>query len=311
LKLSAFFKPEYLFNVSQIPRRLALGVFPPRGGQRIARTPWGWELEVHTDDDMGKSLIYLGVYDLVVSETIWRLVDEGEVALDIGANVGYMTALLARRVGPKGMVLCFEAHPELARELRANVGRWKRSTGEEVIRVYEQAVSDREGTVCLAVPAQFTTNRGLSHVLAAGGSQESGGHSLSVPSGTLDQALVDVGPVGLAKMDVEGHEEAVLRGASQVLEAHRVRDWVFEHHPAYPSPVTGAFEQHGYTVFQIQKRFFGPALLPASTPVVRSVWEPPNYLATLDPNRALDRMRGRGWKVLRSVNSAGATVPPG
>jgi FkbM family methyltransferase len=295
----SLFKPEYLCRPTQFVRRLAFGVVPPRRGRVTASVPWGWDIEVRSDEDLGRSILLLGVYDLVVSEAIWRLTDAGESALDIGANIGYMTALLARRVGRSGKVLSFEAHPDIARELRGNLDRWEASTGRGVVQVFEQALSDREGTVRLEVPAGFTTNRGIARVADSSGTVEAGGALLSIPCGTLDRALVGLGPVGVAKMDVEGHEEAVLRGARGALEDRQVRDWVFEHHPSYPSPVTELFERNGYQVFQLEKRFLGPGLVPAATPATRSLWEPPNYLATLNPERALDRMRAKGWRVLR------------
>ena len=295
----------------QALRRIAISMSPPRGGRVTAQMPWGWDLEVHASEDIGKSFLHLGVYDLAVSETIWRLANAGDTALDIGANVGYMTALLAKRVGRSGRVLCFEAHPEIAHELRTNIGRWEGSVGDGVIRVHELALSNREGAVRFEVPAEFATNRGIARVSEADGAGELGGHSLSVPCSTLDRALAGVGPVGMAKMDVEGHEEAVLQGAADVLERRQIRDWVFEHHPLYPSPVTDIFERYRYTVFQIQKRFFGPSLVPASTSAARSEWEPSNYLATLDPDRALNRMRVWGWKVLRSSRSLPEITPQG
>ncbi len=300
MTLPWIFKPEYLFRPSQIVRRLSLGLVPPRAERVMVRTPWGWDIEVHSNEDMGKAMLHLGVYDLVVSEVIWRLTEAGETVLDLGANLGYMTALLARRTGPSGRVLSFEAHPEIAGELRANLGRWHDRAGGTRVQIHETALSDHDGTVRFEVPAQFATNRGVSRVAEANGKDEPGGHSLSIPCVRLDRILADLGPVGLAKMDVEGHEEAVLRGAQQALKGRQIRDWVFENHLDYPSPVTDLFEQAGYTVFQLQKRFIGPALVPASRPVPRSVWEPANYLATLDPDRAFTRMRGRGWNVLRA-----------
>jgi FkbM family methyltransferase len=303
------FKHEYILNPPQVLRRIAIGVSPPRRDRVTARTPWGWDLEVHTNDDVGKTILCLGVYDLVTSETVWRLTDAGETVLDIGANIGYMTSLLAKRVGRSGRVLSFEPHPEIAGELRANIGRWRGAVGEGVIMVHEVALSDREGTVRFDVPARFATNRGIARVASAGDADEPGGLSLEVACDTLDHAVVGVGPVGVAKIDVEGHEEAVVRGAAEAFEGRQIRDWVFEHHPAYPSPVTDTFERHRYAVFQIQKRILGPSLVPASTPVARSVWEPPNYLATLDPERALDRMRARGWKVLRSGHQVPDATP--
>jgi hypothetical protein len=74
-------------------------------------------------------------------------------------------------------------------------------------------------------------------------------------------------------LDVEGHEESVLRGGQQALQGLRVRDWVIEHDSGYPSGVTDLLERQGYRLFWISKKFFLPALVEITTPVVRSDWE--------------------------------------
>lgn len=302
MRILSIFKPEYFFNPTQFARRLVLGIKAPTVGQVTARTPWGWALGVHPGEDLGKSVLYLGVYDLVASEVIWRLTDPGETTLDLGANIGYMTGLLARRVGQSGRVVSFEAHPEIAEELRANVVRWRGLAGDRVIRVHELAVSDREGTVFIEEPDEFATNRGIARVAEGSNAGPGGSRVLTVPCGTLDSMVSDIGPIGLAKMDVEGHEAAVLRGAKKALSCRQVRDWVFEHHPEYPSDVTHIFESNGYSIYRIYKSFIGPKLVSASSPVARSAWEPPNFLATCEPDRALKRLQVRGWKVLAGKN---------
>lgn len=301
MRLTAILKPEYLLRPRQLLRRLYWSIFQPRTPRLVTTLPWGWPIEVDPNEVHGKPLLHLGVYDLAVSETLWRLCDAGETALDLGANIGYMTALLARRVGRAGRVLSFEAHPAVAAELQANVSRWQTLIGDAVIQVRAVALSDSEGTVRLELPPDFFTgNRGLGRVIAddANGAPVSNSSVVSVPSTTLDACLTGISQVGVAKMDVEGHEEAVLRGAEQALRDRRIRDWVFEHHPVYPSAVTDVFERHGYQVFQIQKQFFKPALIVAATPIKRSFWNAQSFLATLDAERALQRLQSPGWQSL-------------
>jgi FkbM family methyltransferase len=300
VRLSGLLKPEYLLNPRQLVSRLGWALSPPKQDRLTARTPWGWPIDVSSHDDISRALLHLGVYDLAVSEVICRLCDAGETALDLGANVGLVTALLARRVGATGRVLGFEAHPEIARDLRANVARWRDLPGAGAIEVFDVALSDHDGSVQLGVPADFGHNRGISRVVDGPDAGTSVVQTFAVPCATLDSFLDGVGPVGLAKMDVEGHEEAVLRGARRALDRGAVRDWVFEHHPDYPSPVTGLFEASGYALYQIHKRFFRAELVPMSRPLPRPAWEPRSYLATLDPARALGRLEAWGWRVLRS-----------
>ncbi len=82
-----------------------------------------------------------------------------------------------------------------------------------------------------------------------------------------------------------------------------MRDIIFESHQGYPNPVMLLLEKHGYTLFQLKKRFNGPFLEPIQSAEKHSAenqWEANSYLATLDPNRAKHRLQARGWKVLKS-----------
>jgi protein-L-isoaspartate O-methyltransferase len=92
-------------------------------------------IDIDPNELQGKALLNQGVYDLAVFEEIWRLCDKGETALDIGANIGIMTALLAHRVGSSGKVLCFEADPAIRTELQANTFRWNAILGASVIDI--------------------------------------------------------------------------------------------------------------------------------------------------------------------------------
>ena len=64
-------------------------------------------------ETIGRAILRLGVYDLCVSESICRLLDPGESAIDVGANLGYMTSLMAAKAGKCGSVESFEPHPDL------------------------------------------------------------------------------------------------------------------------------------------------------------------------------------------------------
>ena len=105
--------------------------------------------------------------DLRVSEALWRLTDCGETAIDIGANIGYMTRLLAFRVGRQGRVLAFEPQPKLVNILTENVDAWRCETGA-TIEVHPLALSDHEGEALLGIPDDFDQNHGLTHLVSAG-----------------------------------------------------------------------------------------------------------------------------------------------
>jgi hypothetical protein len=103
--------------------------------------PWGARLRIDAKDTVGRALAAQGVYDVVTTEVLWRLTEDAATAFDVGANIGYFTSLLARRVGPKGRVLAFEPHPETLRLLRRNVSQFT----DRNVQVENVALSDVDG----------------------------------------------------------------------------------------------------------------------------------------------------------------------
>src|SRR5882724_1375106 len=104
-------KPEYWFRPRQLCRKafFELGYYT-RTASAWVYLPWGLRVAVNPHESIGKSLLTHGVYDLAVSETIWRLTEPGDSCLDVGANIGYMTSLLAVRAAESGKVFSFEPH---------------------------------------------------------------------------------------------------------------------------------------------------------------------------------------------------------
>ena len=289
MKPLGLLKAEYVFRPRQILRRLFAS--RPRGEFAEAMLPWGVPVRFRTNDAIGRIIVTLGVHDLPVTEALMRLADPGEIAVDAGANIGCMTAALARAVGPGGTVWSFEPHPELFDELQFNVRRWV----GPAIKPMRLALSSAEATLAFEIPEGFDENRGISH--AASGVPSASSKNLAVAATTLDSIFGNSTPPAVVKIDVEGHELEVLKGGTRLFAARRVRDCVFEEHRTYPTPVTNFLEQHGYKLYQIGRALTRPVLRqPTST---RSSWEATNYLATSDPERAQARFATSGWHALQ------------
>ncbi|WP_395939890.1 FkbM family methyltransferase [Anabaena sp. FACHB-709] len=103
--------------------------------------------------------------------------------------------------------------------------------------------------------------------------------------------------INILKIDVEGHELQVLQGAGNFISHQTIRDILFEEHHGYPSQLTEFLEKNGYRIFRIWKGFWKPILLSPTKTLIHE-WEPPNYLATLDPKRAIKLFDEWGWKSL-------------
>jgi FkbM family methyltransferase len=136
-----------------------------------------------------------------------QLVRPGDWVLDIGANVGHYTKKLSELVGPSGRVVAFEPVPATFALLAANVQLF----GNRNVTLINAAASDRAGLAGISLP-EFTaglTNYYQAHV------------SASDPSMFVMTLPVDSVPlerrIALAKIDVEGHEAAVLAGMKQLL----------------------------------------------------------------------------------------------
>ena len=135
----------------------------------------------------------------------------GDTALDVGAHKGRYTYWMRRAVGADGRVLAFEPQPRLAAYLQVAVARM----GWRNVAVRPCAVGDAAGSAVLHVPGE----RGVS----AGASLDSAAYAAGSPLHltcevtTLDRETEGLGRVALVKVDVEGHEWQVFRGAERLL----------------------------------------------------------------------------------------------
>jgi len=288
-------KPEYLLQPRRLVRRLFEGSRPILEAADVdLELPWGFSIRGRNTDAICRTIGRLGVYELPVTEAIWRLLEPGDTFVDVGANIGYMTAAAIARLGTKGRVVAFEPHPELHRALLYNIGRATRLY-PLYVESHAEALSDTHGRVWLSFPEGFGTNSGLGRISADGGTS-----GVEVPAVRLDDYSGKFGPaITVLKLDVEGHEASVLRGASKLLEHRLIANVIFEEHAGYPSESSRTLETAGCTVFALGRGLFGPDL---SDPrrSVRSSWEPPSYLATCTPERVRRVFVSRGWRCLRT-----------
>lgn len=289
-------KPEYLFQPHQIVKRLMRRSEEP---DALIETmlPWGIAIRSRPADLIGGSISRMGLYDLCVTETLWRLLDPGELAVDAGANIGYMTGVMARRIGSAGTVMSFEPHPEIYGELTSNIELFRSSSNIATIRAFRTALSAIAGTEFLLETDEFAHNRGGASLLDPTSRRVA--KSFAVATRRLDDVTDPRVPIGVMKIDVEGHELGVLDGCEERLSRNAIRDIVFEEHRVPPTPVTRRLENHGYEVFRLAKGLLGPIVAPTRKRI-NDPFDTPNYLATVDTHRALERLRPRSWRVLRN-----------
>jgi FkbM family methyltransferase len=196
------------FVVEQIVKRLLPQ--PPAGF--YAELPNGGRVFLHHREDIGLVVLMSGGFERAETEFAVEQARPGTVAIDVGANVGMFTVPLALAVGPSGRVLTIEPSPENVARLQSNL---ELNSLENVV-VEPIAVGDRAGQLVL----QLASDPGF-HSTAEIGESRSADEHLTVRAETLDQVWLraHAPAVSFIKIDTEGSEDAVLRGAEQILRA--------------------------------------------------------------------------------------------
>lgn len=162
------------------------------------------------------------MYEHETSLLFVRAVRPGDTVVDVGGNAGYFSILAAMLAGPGGTVVTAEANPRLAALIRGNADL----NGARQVRVEEVAISDRLGEIVFGSNGDRDSNGGVV-------TDKVPGDELIVNQ-TLTQFVARCEPldslaercglerIRLLKIDTEGHENHVLRGAERLLSAGRI-----------------------------------------------------------------------------------------
>jgi FkbM family methyltransferase len=156
-------------------------------------------------------LMLYGVYEVSGTRLLQTVLRPGMTVLDVGANSGYYSLLAARLVTPDGCVHAFEPVPALRAKFQRNLEQ----NGLQNVFVHPLVVAADPGEMDVYVSA-CANNDGLASVMAGAGRSE---HALRVQSVSIDHFLEKFGgrEPDFVKIDVEGAEDLVLKGARETL----------------------------------------------------------------------------------------------
>lgn len=146
-----------------------------------------------------------------------RFLKPGMTYVDVGANIGTTTLAAADAVGRTGTVIAFEPHPGTFQDLSASVALNPDLAPR--ISLVASAVGDTTGSARISdLPENDINHINVSHGDINNGDINRGGESgIAVPMTTLDDAVAETPHIDLLKIDVEGYERNVLRGARATL----------------------------------------------------------------------------------------------
>jgi FkbM family methyltransferase len=170
-------------------------------------------MRLHNDDELiSRVLRRQRLWEAASSWFCLRHVQPGDHVVDIGANIGYYSLLLSRRVGPQGRVDAFEPEPLNLALLGANL---QINDCSNVV-VHPLALADTHGQRPLYI---CPSNRG-DHRLGFTPDRD----VITVPVTTADRCLgARLARMDFVKIDVQGAEELVLRGMRELIEQNRRR----------------------------------------------------------------------------------------
>jgi FkbM family methyltransferase len=172
--------------------------------------------------NFGLHLLEEGVYEQNLTRITVGLIRDGDVYVDVGANEGYFSVLAASR-GPSVRVLAIEPQSRLQAVIRRNL----ELNGCKNVQLVRSALSDSAGTVDLYLrPSGNTGASSLFPHWRLGRIHE------AVTCDTLDAVLGRhaFGDIRLVKIDCEGAEHLVIRGASSMLAERRAAFVALEYH---------------------------------------------------------------------------------
>jgi FkbM family methyltransferase len=219
------------------PTSRALGVLPPGAGQRKladrlhrrhltddtrirrVRLRGGARVELKVGDWVQGTVLLTRRYEPELLAYVTTRLRAGGTMFDCGGHIGLVSLTVAQN--PSVTVHAFEPNPTNAEHFRRNLSL----NPAAKVRLNEVAVGDRAGTVRFNLPV--ADQSGIGHVSEDG--------DLTVPQIALDDYAAEHGieRIDLLKMDVEGYECHVLRGAARLLAEHRIGCVVTEMHDGF------------------------------------------------------------------------------
>lgn len=211
----------------------------------LVSTDFGFSIYCSRWSGIGQTLIAEGQWEGLLSRTILACLKAGDVAIDIGANIGYDTLLMSGAVGHDGLVLAFEPVAQHMALLLRNIRGAKHGN----VIAQSLALSDESGAARISLSSEY--NAGTPN-LRPGES----GPSQPILVTRLDRLVNDshFSRIGFVKIDIEGFEFKAIQGMGQLID--RVDYLACEVNPQFLQQCGSSAEavfrymrDHGFTSF--------------------------------------------------------------
>ena len=240
-----------------------------------------------------------GRYEEENLEVLLSFVESNTVFLDIGANLGFFSLQIGRRITRHGKVLAFEPHPRLIELFRRSAFLNGLS---HAITCFPFGLSSTDASVEFKYPIGHLGGGSLLH------SSDTAVTIVKSEVKRLDSALAQDFSCDLVKIDVEGHEIDVLRGMTRVIEKSPRIKILFEKlstDVGTELALEGFFQDVGFELYTVHG---DSSLRPLSVGHLKD-WS--GYVLAARPGEITELKRSRFQISASQLNTPGKTVPPG
>ena len=160
-------------------------------------------------------------FEATETNLIKKLIKKDDVVLDIGANIGYYTLILADLVGKNGQVYAFEPDPENFKLLKKNI----EFNGYRNVKLFNNAVGSKKGKIKLYISEDNMGNHKIFQ-------DDSKRNYVEVDMITLD-SILSKKKIDFMKLDVEGSEPGVIAGGEKTLRNSSNLKFITELYPLF------------------------------------------------------------------------------
>lgn len=221
----------------------------------LCRTAFGRKLYIDTRDmSLAPHLALDGVWEMWITEAMSRRLKPGMTCVDLGANFGWYSVLMADLIGPTGRLIAADANERM-------VALWRKSMDvnrfDDRTEIRCAAITDRIGEATFNALDKHMGSASLKDIGDAATQSRDTATPTTVPTLTLD-ALTAGRPVDILKIDCEGAEPAIVRAGPKTLQSPALQIFL-EYAPDFYAPgeaaeMVGTLIAAGFSFFMIDAK---------------------------------------------------------
>lgn len=223
----------------------------------LTKTVFGHKIVVDTRDmSLAPHILLDGEWEAWIVQVFLNFVKPGMNVVDIGSNVGFYSLLAADKIGPGGTLTCFEANSELASTLFHNLhlnGFHDRS------KVVNKAVFSHTKKLDFKIYENYMGSSSIWANDEHAAIYHDKLKTVEIESVSLDEYFKENTKVDLLKIDAEGAEPFILKGAKRLLEANPDIIIIMEFAPSVIEVSYGSVDQfyedingYGLKIYEIK-----------------------------------------------------------